>query len=210
MSRTAKHSHAALVLVLLGAVLVLVVLWYTLLDGPRSQLAAQRLAADAASAKLDTARKQIGDAAKTKAAIDVATLRVQEMEKKIPAGDPYRWLIKAFLDFPAATNVSLANIEPPHVSESVLLPKVPYKTATFTLTGSGYYHGFGVFLAAVENHFPHMRIRRVDLNPGYPGEADSPETERLNFQVEVAALFKAAPSLPPAQLSLRPSGEKRN
>jgi hypothetical protein len=135
---------------------------------------------------------------------------LQEIETKIPSGDPYRWLIKAFLDFPAATNVTLANIEPPHITESPLVPKVPYKIATFTLTGSAYYHSFGAFLAALENDFPHMRVRRLELNPIYPGEADSPEAEKLSFQLDMMAFFKPAPSPGPAQLSLGPESKTRN
>lgn len=210
MSKSSEKGHARVALVALAAVLVLIVMWYTLLDAPRSQLKAKaRVRADLSSS-LDKARQQIAEAAKTKAAIEVATRRLQEMERKMPIGDPYRWLVKAFLEFPAAARVTLANIEPPHVSESALLPKVPYKTATFTLTGTAYYHEFGTFLAELENYFPHMRVRKLDLSPGYPGEADSAEAERLNFQLEITALFKASPEPSPAQLSLRPDKEKRN
>ena len=210
MSKTPGKGGARVVLTALAAVMVLVVMWYTLLDAPRTQLRAKdRIRADLSST-LDTARKQVAEAAKTKASIEIATQRLQEMERKMPIGDPYRWLVKAFLDFPGAARVTLANIEPPHVSESALLPKVPYKTATFTLMGTAHYHDFGTFLAELENYFPHMRVRRLELSPGYPGEADSAEAERLNFQLEIIALFKPTPEPSPAQLSLRPDKEKRN
>jgi Tfp pilus assembly protein PilO len=208
MSKTQNHARVALVV--LAAVLVLIVMWYTLLDGPYTKLQEKSRACAAASSTLDKARKQIAEAAQIQASIATATERVQEMEKNMPVGDPYRWLVKAFLDFPAASRVTLANIEPPHISESTLLPKVPYKTATFTLTGNGHYHEFGSFLADLENHFPHMRVKRLELSPGYPGEADSDEAEKLNFQLEIIALFKSTPVPPPAQLSQRPATEKRN
>jgi Tfp pilus assembly protein PilO len=210
MSKAVRPNHARVVLMFLAGVLVLTVMWYTLLDAPRSQLKAKAEIRADLSASLDKARQQIAEAAKTKAAIDVATERLQEMERKMPVGDPYRWVVKAFLDFPAVARVTLANIEPPHVSESTLLPKVPYKTATFTLTGTAHYHEFGTFLAELENYFPHMRVRKLELSPGYPGEADSAEAESLNFQLEIIALFKPTPEPSPAQLSLRPDKEKRN
>jgi Tfp pilus assembly protein PilO len=210
MSKTLRPGHARVALTVLAGVLVLIVMWYTLLDAPRAKLQEKARARAAVSSSLDKARQQIAEAAKTKASIDVAAERVQEMERKMPIGDPYRWLVKAFLDFPAAARVTLANIEPPHVSESALLPKVPYKTATFTLTGTAHYHDFGTFLAELENYFPHMRVRKLELSPGYPGEADSAEAERLNFQLEIIALFKPTPEPAPAQLSLRPDKEKRN
>ena len=203
---TITHSQA--ILAVLAIALVVAGMWFGLLQGPRTQLQAKMRARNELAADLDKARKQIADAAKTQLTIDAASTRLREVEAKMPAGDPYRWLIKAFLDFPAATNVTLANIEPPHISESALLPKVPYKTATFTLTGTAYYHNFGIFLAALENDFPHMRVRKLDLTPGYPGEADSAEAERLNFQLELIAFFKPAPL--PAQLSLAPETKRSN
>jgi hypothetical protein len=203
-----KITSSQAALAALSVAVVVVVMWYALLGAPRGSLQSKLRARDAAATSLDKARKQIAEAAKIKLTIDIASRRLQIMEGKIPAGDPYRWLIKAFLDFSAATNVVLANIEPPHISESPLLPKVPYKTATFNLTGTGHYHSFGTFLAALENDFPHMRIKKLELTPAYPGEADSGEGEKLNFQLEIMALFKPAPA--PTQLSLGPESKRRN
>lgn len=204
------QRKARVVLVLLAAVLVLIVMWYTLLDTPRTKLREKNRARAQLAASLDKARKQIAEAAKSQKAIEAASARLREMEEKMPAGDPYRWLVKAFLDFPAASRVALANIEPPHVSESTLLPKVPYSTVTFTLTGNAFFHDFGSFLSELENHFPHMRVKRLDLSPAYPGEPDSAAAEKLNFQLEILTLFKSTPAPPPAQLSARPENEKRN
>jgi hypothetical protein len=205
-----KFPYAQASLALLGIAIVTAGMWYGFLDAPRSRLQAKLRAREQVSATLDKARKQIADAAKTKLMIDAARQHLDEMETKMPAGDAYRWLIKAFLDFPAATNVALANIDPPHISESTLVPKVPYKIATFTLTGTAYYHGFGTFLAALENDFPHMFVKKLELSPNYPGEADSAEAEKLNFQLEMIAFFKPASSPTPAQLSLGPETKTRN
>jgi Tfp pilus assembly protein PilO len=210
MSKSVQQGRARVALIALAAALVLIVMWYTLLDTPRAQLQAKTKVRADLSSKLDQARKQIAEAAQTKVSIQLANQRLQEMEVKMPIGDPYRWLVKAFLDFPAAARITLANIEPPHITESTILPKVPYKTATFNLTGTAHYHDFGTFLAELENYFPHMRVRKLDLTPGYPGEADSAEAERLNFQLEIVALFKSTPEPSPAQLSRRPDKEKRN
>jgi hypothetical protein len=203
-------TRAQAVLGVIGIIIVVVAMWYGLLDTPRTRLQSQLRAREKAVATLDKARKQIADAAKTKLTIDAAAQHLEEMEARMPAGDPYRWLIKAFLDFPAATNVVLANIEPPHISETTILPKVPYKTATFILTGTAYYHDFGMFLAALENDFPHMRLKRLELTPGYPGEAESEEAERLNFQLEIMAFFKASAPAGPGQLSLAPESKQSN
>jgi len=205
----AKGKRPQLILVVLGTAVVSLAIFYLLIDAPRTRLAAQKKLLGETELKLDRSRKDIGDAAKAKVAVDLANRKLQTIETRMAAGDPYRWLIRAFL-FPAAgTNVLIANIEPPHVTESTLLPKVPYKAATFSLTGTAYYNQFGTFLAELENYFPHMRVTRVELNPAYPGDADSAEAEKLNFLVEITMLFKPA-SAPTSQLSLGPSKEKRN
>jgi hypothetical protein len=209
MSRFAQGKRQHLILVGLGAVIAMVTLFYLLVDGPRTKLKAKLTAFEKTKRDLGAAHKQISEAGKVKAGIDRAERALQTMEAKMAAGDPYRWVVKAFLDFAPATNVVMANIEPPHVTETLLLPKVPYKTATFTVAGTAYFHEFGTFLAELENEFPHMRIKRVDLSPAYPGEADSPEAEKLNFQVEIAMLFKAS-TAQPGQLSLGPASEKGN
>jgi len=209
MSKPAKNRREYLILVVLGAAIVGAVIYYLLIDSPRTKLQEKRQALAEAHAKLDRSRKQIGEAAKVKTTVDLAARELQAMESRMAVGDPYRWLIKAFFDFPAGTNVLIANIEPPHVTESTLLPKVPYKAASFSITGTAHYHQFGTFLAELENYFPHMRLTKVDLTPAYPGEADSGEAERLNFQVEITMLFKPASAVTP-QLSLAPTKQKQN
>ena len=207
-----RHNSGKRILVLLmvtfvtGAGLV----WFFLAEGPRATLKKQRQARSDAQTALDKSRKQMNDAARSQAALEANQRRLGDIESKMPAGDPYRWLVKAFGEFPAASNVSIANIEAPHVSESTIYPKVPYKAATFAVSGTGFFHEFGTFLAELENEFPHMRVRRLELTPAYPGDSDAAEGEKLNFLVELTVLFKPAASAAPAQLSQGPTSEKKN
>jgi hypothetical protein len=55
-----------------------------------------------------------------------------------------------------------------------------------------------------------MRVRRLELSPAYPGESDSAEGEKLNFQVELMVLFKPASRATPTQLSQATAIEKKN
>lgn len=197
-------------LLILGASIASVGIWFGLIDGPRRALVGKQRARATAQDALTTARKQIVEAGKAKIANETAQAKLEAMESKMPVGDPYRWLVKAFVDFPGASRVTIGNIEPPHVSESGIYPKVPYKTAAFSINGVGFYHDFGSFLAELENEFPHMRIRKVDLAPAYPGDSDSPEGEKLNFQVDMSVLFKATAAPAPTQLSLGPARDKKN
>jgi Tfp pilus assembly protein PilO len=210
MSKRSRSGKHLLILLMVTFVIATGVAWFFLVAGPRANLKKQRQARSDTQTALDKSRKQMNDVARSKAALEAGQRRLDDIESKMPAGDPYRWLVKAFGEFPAASHVSIANIEAPHVSESTIYPRVPYKAATFAVSGTGFYHEFGTFLAELENEFPHMRVRRLELTPAYPGESDTPEGEKLNFQVELTVLFKPAASAAPTQLSQGPTSEKKN
>ena len=210
MSKRTSSGKRLLILLMGAFVIASGLVWFFLVQGPRATLTKQRQARSDAQTALDKSRKQMNDAARSKAALEASQRRLDDIESKMPAGDPYRWLVKAFGEFPAASHVSIANIEAPHVSESTIYPKVPYKAATFAVSGTGFYHEFGTFLAELENEFPHMRVRRLELTPAYPGESDAAEGEKLNFHVELTVLFKPAASAAPTQLSRGPTSEEKN
>lgn len=208
--RTAAAQRRNRLLLMLTFMIASAAVWFLLIEGPRSTLLQRQKARSDAQTALTKARKQVNDATRVKSALEADQRRLEEIETKIPIGDPYRWLVKAFGEFPAASRVTIANIDAPHVSESTIYPKVPYKSATFVLNGAGYYHDFGLFLADLENEFPHMRVRRLELSPAYPGTADSPEAEKLNFQLELMILFKSAAPSTPTQLSQANTSERKN
>jgi len=210
MSKRSHSGKRRLILLMVTFVTAFGLVWFFLVEGARVTLKKQRQARSDAQTALDKSRKQMNDAARSKATLEASQRRLDDIESKMPAGDPYRWLVKAFGEFPAASQVSIANIDAPHVSESTIYPKVPYKAATFAVSGTGFYHEFGTFLAELENEFPHMRVRRLELTPAYPGESDTDDGEKLNFQVELTVLFKPAASALPAQLSEGPTSEKKN
>ena len=210
MSKRSGSGKQFLILLMITFVIASGLAWFFLVQGLGATLIKQRQARSDTLTALDKSRKQMDDAARSKAALEAGQRRLDDIESKMPVGDPYRWLVKAFGEFPAASHVSIANIEAPHVSESTIYPKVPYKAATFSVSGTGFYHEFGTFLAELENEFPHMRVRRLELTPAYPGEADTAEGEKLNFNVELTVLFKPAASPVPTQLSQGPTSENKN
>ena len=92
--------------------------------------------------------------------------------------------------------MEIANLEPPHLGESIILPKVPYKAAVLAVNGTAHYHNFGRFLASLENSFPHMRLQRLELEPTQFGEAATTAQEQLRFKLEMVALVKPSASEP--------------
>ena len=113
----------------------------------------------------------------------------------MPIGDVYRWTTRTFTRL-QTNQVEISQLEPPRLGEVNILPKVPYKAATFTVIGTAYYHDFGKFLANLENGFPHVRVQRLELEPTQFGEPETEEQEKLNFKMEILALVKSRDTEP--------------
>ena len=207
--RSASSARRNNVLLLFALATACATVWFLLIDGGRASLKKHQQTRSEVQTALDKSRKQMNAALRTKEALAASHQRLEDIEAKMPVGDPYRWLVKAFAEFPGASRVAIGNIEAPHVSESAIYPKVPYRAANFTISGTGFYEDFGLFLAELENEFPHMRVRHLELSPAYPGTADSDEAEKLTFQVELLVLFKPA-AANPTQLSQAASSADKN
>src|SRR5688500_7339073 len=156
--RNASGPRRNNILLLFALAIACAAVWFRLIDSARASLKKHQQTRSDVQTALDKARKQMNAAMRTKEALAASRQRLEDIEAKIPVGDPYRWLVKAFAQFPGASRVAIGNIEAPHVSESVIYPTVPYRAANFSISGTGFYEDFGLFLAELENEFPHMRV----------------------------------------------------
>jgi hypothetical protein len=145
--------------------------------------------------KVKAAQRSLSLAESFAADLAAGRRRLERMESGMPTGDVYRWAIRTFTRL-QTNRVQVINLAPPRLSPSNILPKVPYETATFSVSGRAYYHDFGEFLASLENGFPHMRLRRLELEATHFGETDADEQEKLNFKMEIAALVRSAAAEP--------------
>ena len=119
------------------------------------------------------------------------TLAVAESD--IASGDLYAWVINSLRQFKAPYKVEIPQYSPLGTPTDVnLLPNVPYKQATLTVAGTAYFHDLGLFLADLENRFPHFRLLNLTLDVSAPSTTVTPET--LSFKVDIVTLVKANPS----------------
>jgi hypothetical protein len=121
---------------------------------------------------------------------DDANVRIRQAETSIASGDPYRWLMKTLPNFYEADPVDLLNYEPPIIRDWQIYPKVPYRAVTFTVSGTAYYQDLGRLIMALENTYPYVRIRRLDLEPKHSADPDDKEDEKLNFRLEFDSMLK--------------------
>jgi hypothetical protein len=195
MSRSPKEQRERIILAVLMSLAACAGIWYGLLEPERAGLRARaRLLADT-QGKLSTVRRELRLTESFKAHLDAAQRQIGSMEGKMPTGDVYRWAIRSMTSL-QTNNVEIANLEPPRLGDSSILPKVSYKTALFSVNGAAHYHDFGKFLANLENSFPHMRLQRLELEPMQFGEATTASQEQLNFKIEVLALIKSSAGEP--------------
>jgi len=148
------------------------------------------IAAETADAgkKLTRMKATIQQAEEIENKLNEVSKSLTALEADMGAGDLYSWGLDVLRRFRAAYKVEVPAVNQPVVGETTLLPKFPYRQATFTLGGSGYYHDLGRFVADFENQFPHMRIVNLTLDP--VSSLITAEKEKLEFKMDVVALLR--------------------
>lgn len=102
-----------------------------------------------------------------------------------PDRDAYSWVINTVNNFVASRkNISIDTCSQPEISETGLIPKFPYRWATFHIKGTGFYQDLGRFFADFENSFPYFQIQNpvLSANAG-PGL----EPEKLSVAFDLVA-----------------------
>jgi hypothetical protein len=100
-----------------------------------------------------------------------------------PGWDSYSWVLKTVHSFSSAhEGISLVSYSQPSISDTGMLPKFPYRWATFHIAGTGYYDKFGSFVADLETTFQYFRVQNVVMVPNTMPDAQ-PETLIVDFDL---------------------------
>jgi Tfp pilus assembly protein PilO len=186
-----------LILVALVTAVVIAGLWYGLIGIEQSALGARADMIGQMQEKVDTARRRAAHLDEFKDELARATATLQNIENQMASGDVYVWIIKTLQNFQAPYQVQITNFDPPTIGETPLLPKVPYRTATFSVLGTARYHDLEIFLANLEDAFPCVRVQKLELEPmSFARSAGGDDEEKLTFKLELATLIKP-PSVRP-------------
>jgi hypothetical protein len=191
MSKSPKEKRERLILAVMMSLAGMAGIWFGLLEPQQASLRNKAKLLQETQGKLAAVQRELRLTETFKKHLETARQEIESMEAKMPTGDVYRWAIRSITSL-QTDNVEIANLEPPRIGESSILPKVPYKTALLSVNGTAYYHDFGKFLANLENSYPHMRVQRLELEPTQFGEATTAGQEQLNFKLEILALVKAS------------------
>ncbi len=152
------------------------------------------IATDTADAhkKLKQMQDGIARAEQLETELNDLSKHLAELEEGMAPSDPYSWVYNTIRRFTLSYKVEIPVVNQPVVGETTLLPKFPYKQASLELSGTGFYHDIGKFIADFENQFPHIRIVNLTLDPmsGLVTE----DKEKLEFKMHIVALVRPNPS----------------
>ena len=121
--------------------------------------------------------------------LTAVTNQIALSEADIASGDVYSWTYDTLRRFKAKYPLDIPNLGQPVISDVDLIGEIPYRQLKVSLSGSGFYHDIGRFIADFENNFPHIRVVNLSIIPGsnIPGTS----AEKLTFRMDVIALVKS-------------------
>ena len=178
-----KRNPFITVVVITAAILGL--LGFGLLRSQSDTLKSVASSKQAAADQLQSMEKAIKDAGVITNELNAATAALAQAEADMASGDLYSWAYNSLRAFKQPYKVEIPEIGHPVEGEVDLIPGFPYKQMRFTVSGSGYYHDIGKFVADFENAFPHIRVANLTMDPA------AIEGERLSFRMEIIALVKS-------------------
>lgn len=189
MNKLPKDKRDKIIGVTMGTLMVVIALWFVLINPLRSKLAQTgRLTADS-RAQVERGLKTLASTQQVATAFADVSAQLKSAEDAMAAGDLYAWMIQTMNQFKLAHSVDIPQISREIPCEVGVFPQFPYRAATFVMHGAAYYHDFGKFLADFENRFPFIRVQNLELEPAVSMKKDE-ESERLQFKMELVTLIK--------------------
>ncbi len=190
MNSWSPERRRKFALVVLGTVVVLVVLWQGGIVTLESSLQLRLGAVEAVERQLKAAETAHAVKPRQLVELDEDQRRIRALEDQMAhVDDLLGWVIEHSLPLQGPHDVIVSTWGGlPKVGEVDVPPPVPYKAATYSLTGNAHFQDFGGFLADLENSSPFLRVRGLTLQAAAPGFTGVSEPERLAFQIDFSVL----------------------
>lgn len=186
MTKLSKAQQDQLTAIGMGVVIAIGALWYFGVTAKQKELGGTRQKTAEMQKKLHDAETlmrrgdEIGETLQTR-----SDLLAKREAGLAPDRDSYAWLINSVNAFiQSRKGVNIDSYSQPEISDTGMIPKFPYRWATFHLRGSGYYHDLGKFFADFENSYPYFRIQNVVLSANVGAAM---EAEKLTVTFDLVA-----------------------
>jgi hypothetical protein len=196
MSNLDPTKRKQLIGLAIGVVCFVALTWYLIIRQQYNKLQVQQKKIAGVVGDIEKAKLKNRMLDQFEGEFKVSQGELQRLEDRMAPGDAYRWMLHVFEELQTSNHVSALNIDPPRIAESEIPPQVAYRTATFLVSGIAYYHDFGVFLAALENGLPFLRLQKLELKRASFVDTGTEEKEQLSFTMELLTLAKVPPTQP--------------
>jgi len=194
MKKLSKDKRDKLILVGMATLIALGCLWYFLINYQEERIALVAKKVKKVQADIDGNKRLILTGPQTQAALDVANEKLVDIERNMPSGDLYSWMVQSIKQFNKPSyKVEIPQLGQPVQGEVTIIPSFPYAQATTAVAGNAYFYDLGRFLADFENRFPYARIQNLVMEP-VNGSASAEDREKLSFRMDIVTLVK--PSTP--------------
>jgi Tfp pilus assembly protein PilO len=190
MKKLSKEKRTQLSIVILATLAVLGLIYFGLIRRQYASIAKVAKAKTTADTKLVAIKHAITNAATITKELGESSVTLEQTEKDMATGDLYSWSCDTIRHFKQPYRVEIPEVGQPNIGDMDLLPGFPYRQIRFAVSGTGYYHDLGRFVADFENHFPHARLINLVAEPMTGAEGN----EKLTFRMEIIALVKPNPS----------------
>jgi len=188
MKKLPKEKRNQVILVWLITVAVIAGWAFVVLDYQMNGRLNAKLQLEKRVEQFKSMTNQLAQAEELQKKADEASYRLEIIESKMANGDTFTWALNTIRDFTKGRQVEIPQISQPAITDCTLLPGFPYQQAKLTVAGSAFYHDLGLFIADLENQFPHARISNLDIQP------NTTESEKLSFRFDISFLVKPEPT----------------
>lgn len=184
-----KGRRNAVLALVGGTLLVCVAIWHYLIQYEYRKIGEVADATLQVQGKIEVARRNAQLVDEMERELEEQEEKLQGFEQRMAHGDVYLWIINRLQRYRRPYGIDFSEFDPPQVGDLDIFPKVPYKAARFAVGGTATYFGFGEFLAEFENNYPHMRVRRLEMEPAATTAGTNDES-RISFKLEFTMLVK--------------------
>lgn len=190
MKNLPKEKRDRIVLIVIGTIVAIVATWYGIINTQKKKLNSNRQTFIDQQARVESGKRLLAATAEVERRVMGSQQRLQTIEDGMATGDMYSWIILKVNKFRAGYNVDIPQFSREVTGEVGILPKFPYKAATFNLRGTAHFHDFGRFVADFENTFPYIRLQNVEVEPAGASSATSvDDPEKVAFRMELVTLI---------------------
>jgi len=189
MTRLPKAQRDKLILAILGTAVVLAALYFGLVSSQLGQIHELKAQTEGKRSDAQKIEDSIHNAKKIEADLNQKSAELKTAQADMATGDPYLWMVNTIRQFRIGYDVDISQFSGISYPEVGLYPRFPYKQVAITIGGTAYYQDLGKFIADFENHFQHMRIQNLTLEPSpVPTGIDR---EKLSFRMQIVALVNS-------------------